>query len=125
VYVTGQQLADALKGNSSLTSLDMGGNNIGPEGITVVLNALRGNDTLETLELSFNPIGDKGAKALSDVLKYDVKVRHIRLSSTTFAEVQTFREVSVSRCCSHHPFSTNLSLQLKWRKSAFMTIQSF
>jgi NLR family CARD domain-containing protein 3 len=75
LYATGQQLADALKGNSSLTSLDMGGNNIGPEGITVVLNALRGNDTLETLELSYNPIGDKGAKALSDVLKYDVKVR--------------------------------------------------
>jgi NLR family CARD domain-containing protein 3 len=58
-----------------MTALDIGGNNIGPDGIAAVAAALKGNQTLETLELSYNPIGDKGAKALADVLKYDAKAR--------------------------------------------------
>lgn len=56
-------------------SLDVGGNNVGPEGITALAGALRGNDTLRTLELGYNPIGEKGAQALADVVKYDLKVR--------------------------------------------------
>lgn len=58
-----------------MTTLDVGGNNIGPEGITALAQALKGNDTLRTLELGYNPIMDKGAQALSDVAKYDLKVR--------------------------------------------------
>lgn len=69
------QLAAALKGNTSLKVLDIGGNNIGPEGIKVLLEALRGNETLTTLELGYNPIGEAGAKHLADVLKYDLQVR--------------------------------------------------
>lgn len=58
-----------------MTTLDVGGNNIGPEGITALAQALKGNDTLRTLELGYNPIMDKGARALSEVAKYDLKVR--------------------------------------------------
>lgn len=68
------QLAEAIKGNTSLKLLDIGGNNIGPEGIKVLLEALRGNETLTTLELGYNPIGEEGAKHLADVLKYDLRV---------------------------------------------------
>ena len=68
------QLAEAIKGNTSLKLLDIGGNNIGPEGIKVLLEALRGNQTLTTLELGYNPIGEEGAKHLADVLKYDLGV---------------------------------------------------
>ncbi len=68
------QLADALKGDNTLTSLDVGGNNIGPEGITALANALKGNDALRTLELGYNPIKEKGAQALADVVKYDLQV---------------------------------------------------
>ncbi len=68
------QLAKALEGDNSLVSLDVGGNNVGPDGITALAGALRGNDTLRTLELGYNPIGDKGAQALADVVKYDLKV---------------------------------------------------
>ena len=68
------QLAEAIKGNTSLKLLDIGGNNIGPEGIKVLLEALRGNETLTTLELGYNPIGEEGAKHLADVIKYDLRV---------------------------------------------------
>ncbi len=69
------QLAEALTGDSSLVSLDVGGNNIGPEGIAALAGALRGNDALRTLELGYNPIREKGAQALADVVKYDLQVR--------------------------------------------------
>jgi Ran GTPase-activating protein (RanGAP) involved in mRNA processing and transport len=69
------QIAKALEGDSSMVSLDVGGNNIGPDGIAVLAEALRGNETLRTLELGYNPIREKGAQALSDVVKYDLKVR--------------------------------------------------
>lgn len=68
------QLAAALKGNRSLKLLDIGGNNIGPNGILAVMSALRGNETLKTLELGYNPLGPDGAKHLADVVKYDLKV---------------------------------------------------
>lgn len=70
------QLAESLNGNKSLKVLDIGGNNIGPEGIKVLLEALRGNDTLRNLELGYNPIGEEGAKHLADVVKYDLAVRN-------------------------------------------------
>ena len=68
------QLAAALKGNRSLKLLDIGGNNIGPNGILAVMSALKGNETLKTLELGYNPLGPDGAKHLADVVKYDLKV---------------------------------------------------
>lgn len=68
------QLAEALKGNETLKVLDIGGNNIGPDGISALINALKGSETLKSLELGYNPIGPAGAKALAEVLKYDMKV---------------------------------------------------
>ena len=59
---------------SALKLLDIGGNNIGPNGILAVMSALRGNETLKTLELGYNPLGPDGAKHLADVVKYDLKV---------------------------------------------------
>ena len=68
------QIASALRGDTSLQSLDIGGNNIGAQGITAVAEALRGNENLATLELGYNPISEAGAKALASVIKYDLKV---------------------------------------------------
>ena len=68
------QIATALEGDSSLVSLDVGGNNIEATGITALVNALKGNANLKSLELGYNPIRDKGAQALADVVKYDLKV---------------------------------------------------
>lgn len=72
------QIAAALEGDSSLVSLDVGGNNIEAKGITALANALKGNENLKTLELGYNPIREKGAQALADVVKYDLKVSHDR-----------------------------------------------
>ena len=70
------QIASALRSDTSLQSLDIGGNNIGPDGITALAEALKGNENLTTLELGYNPIGEAGAKALAAVIKYDLKVCH-------------------------------------------------
>lgn len=74
MYAHALQLAESLKGNTSLKVLDIAANNIGPEGIKVLLEALRGNNTLRNLELGYNPIGEEGAKHLADVVKYDLAV---------------------------------------------------
>ena len=68
------QIASALEGDTSLVSLDVGGNNIEAMGITALANALKGNTNLKSLELGYNPIREKGAQALADVVKYDLKV---------------------------------------------------
>lgn len=77
MYFHALQLAEALKGNTSLKVLDIAANNIGPEGIKVLLEALRGNNTLRNLELGYNPIGEEGAKHLADVVKYDLAVGYL------------------------------------------------
>lgn len=81
-----QQLVDALVTNTTLTTLNVEGNNIGDEGakalaantILISLNigynqvgvkgakALAANTTLTTLNVGGNFIGDEGAKALAD-----------------------------------------------------------
>jgi NLR family CARD domain-containing protein 3 len=45
------KLADALKDTPALEELDLGGNNVGPEGAAVLMNALQGKQSLKTLEL--------------------------------------------------------------------------
>lgn len=69
------QIASALKGKDSLVSLEINGNNIGPKGMSDLVEAIKDNENLRTLEISYNPIGDKGAKSLIDILKFDLKVR--------------------------------------------------
>jgi NLR family CARD domain-containing protein 3 len=49
------KLADALSEVDTLEELDLGGNNIGPEGATVLMNSLKGKKSLHTLELGYVP----------------------------------------------------------------------
>ena len=49
------KLAEAFKESDTLVELDLGGNNIGPEGGTVLMNALKGKQALRTLELGCVP----------------------------------------------------------------------
>ncbi|KAG0341474.1 hypothetical protein BG000_008974, partial [Podila horticola] len=60
-------LAKALKTNSTLTTLNLAGNSIGDIGALELSEALRTNSTLTTLELQNNPIGDGGARLLRQV----------------------------------------------------------
>ncbi|KAF9342284.1 hypothetical protein BGX26_007871, partial [Mortierella sp. AD094] len=62
-------LAETLKTNSTLTTLNLGGNSIGPNGAKALSEALKTNSTLTTLNLGGNLIEPNGAKALSEALK--------------------------------------------------------
>lgn len=71
----GAQIGEAMTGNNALVTLDLGGNNIGPDGMKVLSEALRHNTTLKSLELSYNPIGPIGAKSIADVARFHMNVR--------------------------------------------------
>ncbi|KAG9061903.1 hypothetical protein KI688_007054 [Linnemannia hyalina] len=62
-------LAEALKTNSFLTTLDLESNSIGENGAQALAEALKTNKTLTTLNLWNNSIGENGARALSEALK--------------------------------------------------------
>ncbi|KAF9177643.1 hypothetical protein BGZ51_008505 [Haplosporangium sp. Z 767] len=62
-------LSEVLKINSTLTTLDLRGNSIGNNGARALSEALMTNSTLITLDLRNNSIGDNGALALSKALK--------------------------------------------------------
>ncbi|KAF9538509.1 hypothetical protein EC957_006683, partial [Mortierella hygrophila] len=64
-----QLLSEALKTNSTLTILDLRSNSIWFKGFLALSEALRTNSTLATLDLRGNLIGDKVAQAVSEALK--------------------------------------------------------
>jgi hypothetical protein len=62
-------LAEALRTNTSLTTLELYNNQIGDAGAVALAEALRTNTSLTTLNLSGNQIGDAGAVALAIALR--------------------------------------------------------
>ncbi|OAQ25001.1 RNI-like protein [Linnemannia elongata AG-77] len=62
-------LVEAIKANSTLTTLDLGDNSVGDNGAQALSEALKTNSTLTTLNLLYNSIGSNGAVALSKALK--------------------------------------------------------
>ena len=117
------QLAEAIKGNTSLKLLDIGGNNIGPEGIKVLLEALRGNETLTTLELGYNPIGEEGAKHLADVLKYDLKVSLSKPSCESIAKWLMLLLLCIQRLCCTSSISSRADAPTGGRAFACSPVQ--
>ena len=64
-----QILVEALKINTTLTTLNIWSNEIGNQGAQALAEALKMNTTLTTLKLHTNQIGDQGAQALAETLK--------------------------------------------------------
>ena len=58
-------LAQALRVNTSLSSLDLRSNSIGDEGANSLAEALIVNTSLSSLDLGYNSIGDEGANSLA------------------------------------------------------------
>ena len=54
----------ALRQNTAIQILDIGGNNILQAGAEALGDALKENHSLHTLEIGYNPIGPKGGAAL-------------------------------------------------------------
>ena len=72
-------LADALRVNGSMTSLDISNNQMGDEGVKPICEALKQNTTLKVLDLnarnvSGGEIGPQGAKYLADMLGVNASV---------------------------------------------------
>ncbi|KAF9136205.1 hypothetical protein BGX30_011300, partial [Mortierella sp. GBA39] len=86
-----QALSEALKINSTLTTLDLGNLNtldrgdnwIGDNGTQALSEALKSNSTLTTLNLSNNSIGDNGAQALSEALKINSTLTTLDLQNNS------------------------------------------
>lgn len=69
------------------TSLDLGDSNIGDRGATALANALRYNTVLESLDLGYNnKIGDLGAASLAAALKVNTVLKTLILSENVIGD---------------------------------------
>jgi hypothetical protein len=73
-------LADAVKANTTVTSIDLRLNGIGAEGASALADALLVNTSVTRIQLGFNMIGDAGASALADALCVNSSVTSIELN---------------------------------------------
>jgi Ran GTPase-activating protein (RanGAP) involved in mRNA processing and transport len=79
-FIDRAALADALKVNKTLTTLYLTLNRFSAEDVEALADALKVNKTLTTLDLSFNKINAKGAEALADALKVNKTLTKLRLA---------------------------------------------
>lgn len=87
-------LAEALKNNTTLTTLDLTDNHIGAKGATALADMLKNNKTLTVLNLAYNKIGDEGDEGLQtllvDALEDNTTILEIDLELTLF--VRAFKK---------------------------------
>ncbi|KAG0042607.1 hypothetical protein BGZ83_000255 [Gryganskiella cystojenkinii] len=81
-----QALGEALKTNTFLTSLSLGRNSIGDSGAQSLGEALKTNATLTTLDLRLNSIGDIGAQALGEGLKTNTTLTSLSLRNNSIGD---------------------------------------
>jgi len=74
-------LAEALRTNTTLISLKLRVNNLGPEDVKALKEALRTNKTLSSLKLNYNNLGPDGAKALAEALCTNTTLTSLDLSN--------------------------------------------
>jgi Ran GTPase-activating protein (RanGAP) involved in mRNA processing and transport len=72
-------LAEALKVNMTVTSLDFGGKFVGDACARVLAASLKVNTTLTSLEISDSSVGDAGAGALAEVLQANTTLTSLHL----------------------------------------------
>ena len=69
-------IAEALRVNSTVTSLDLGTNRLGEGGG----RALRMNSTVSSLNLSNSSLGEGGGRAIAEILRVNSTVSSLNLS---------------------------------------------
>ncbi|KAF9911772.1 hypothetical protein EC991_002500 [Linnemannia zychae] len=79
-------LAEVLKTNLTLTTLDLMNNSIGYGGAQALSEALKTNSTLTTLILDGNSIGSHGVQTLSEALKTNSTLTTLHLSYNTIGD---------------------------------------
>jgi len=90
-------LGVALKVNTVLVTLDLGGNYIRAEGAAAIAEALRGNGVLTDLNLWANGIGDEGAKAIGEALAVNGVLTSLDVGSNGLTEEAALGIVRVER----------------------------
>ncbi|KAL0242791.1 hypothetical protein GEMRC1_005354 [Eukaryota sp. GEM-RC1] len=76
-------LIEALKTNTTVTSVNLKSNSIGAEGATALAEALKVNTSVTTVYLCVNFIEAEGARALAEALKVNASVTSINLSGNS------------------------------------------
>ncbi|KAL0242495.1 hypothetical protein GEMRC1_005058 [Eukaryota sp. GEM-RC1] len=72
-------LIEALKTNTTVTSVDLGSNSIEDEDARALAEVLKINTSVTGIDLRNNSIGDEGARALAEALKVNVSVTSVNL----------------------------------------------
>jgi hypothetical protein len=81
-----KSLAKALKTNKTLITLDLQHNSIGSDGVKMLAEALKTNSTLTALYLEENSIGDDGAKALAEALNTNSTLTTLDLEENSIGD---------------------------------------
>ena len=79
-------IADALKFNTALTTLSLGNNKIGDHGVKAIAEALKDNKVLNRIYLHRNLIGKDGAKAIADALKFNTVLTTLHLNGNLIGD---------------------------------------
>ncbi|KAG0099262.1 hypothetical protein BGZ93_008395 [Podila epicladia] len=100
------RLAEPLKTDSTLTTLDLQRNLIGDRGALVLFEALKSNSSRTTLNLQNNMIEGNGARALAEAFKTNATLATLELRRNSIGEVgaQALSEA----------LKTNLTLTILW-----------
>jgi len=83
-----EELASALKVNTSLEDIDLHYNYIGNEGILAIIRAVFYNKStkLKKLDVSSNKIGDDGVVGLAGLLNFNTTIEELKMSCNTIGE---------------------------------------
>eukprot|EP00038_Savillea_parva_P009214 m.182027 g.182027 ORF g.182027 m.182027 type:complete len:673 (-) comp15414_c0_seq1:375-2393(-) len=78
------ELADALRTNKSVVTIDLGNNSIGPEGAAAFAEAIKVNKHITSLDMSNNKLGDEGGTALAEGLRLNKTLTNLKLNYNGF-----------------------------------------
>ncbi|KJE97248.1 hypothetical protein CAOG_07687 [Capsaspora owczarzaki ATCC 30864] len=113
-------IAEALKVNTALAYIDLGWNQIGDAGAQAIAETLKVNKTLTRLGLYQNQISDAGALAIAEALKVNTTLAYVdlRLNCIGNAGLQALGE---ARQVSHTLLDLNIDQQMHPRMFSLLS----
>eukprot|EP00439_Symbiodinium_sp_Y106_P028972 s4715_g3.t1 len=78
--------ARALRGNSSVTEIQLDNAKVGDDGAAALADALKVNKTVEHIHLNANHVGDAGAAVFADTLKINGTLKHVHLARNSLGD---------------------------------------